>query len=126
MTKRASFFLLVSALFSQLAILGQNGPSLTVEPPNNGQIRISWTGAASGYQLQETSALGNAWQPSGALPVLQNNEYVLTFVPQGTAKFFRLVNVGGTVTQLESSSPADGETGVAVTRETILRFSAPL
>jgi hypothetical protein len=58
--------------------------------------------------------------------VLQNNEYVLTLSTEGAAKFFRLVNLGGSLTQLELSSPADGETGVAVTRETILRFSAPL
>src|SRR5207247_860307 len=42
----------------------------------------------------------------------------------GTARFFRLQ--APPLSSIDSTSPVDGETGVAVTCETIVRFSGPL
>jgi hypothetical protein len=126
MIDRSRFFIAVVAFFAPLTLFSQSGPAIRIESPSTGQIRISWSSAASGFQLQETPALGSGWHASAAAPIVVNNEYVLTLAPAGTPKFFRLAGAGGPLTEITSSSPADGESGVAVTRETVLRFSAPL
>ena len=55
----------------------------------------------------------------------QGNQFAVTLDANGSARFFRLHSVR-TLTQVAETSPAPGEAGVAVTRETILRFNAPL
>ncbi len=62
-----------------------------------------------------------------AVPQSEGNELVVTITPAGASQFFRLRSSGvAPLTVIAESSPAKGEGGVAVTRETIIRLSAPL
>ncbi len=63
-------------------------------------------------------------------PQTQGTRRTLVLTPAAAQRFYRLRQVGGNeptaLTTIAESSPSGGESGVAVTRETIMRFSAPL
>jgi hypothetical protein len=81
---------------------------------------------------EQTALLGPpaSWSTTPGTPVTQDDR-VSVILPIGAAtRFYRLRGVGASaadlLTGLEGTSPVNGENGVSVTRETILRFSAPL
>ena len=103
-------------------------PKLAVTPLSATSVQLSWPGAESGFQLEASSELGAAanWQIVASAAVLDSGHYSVTVQPAGTTRFFRLRSTGGSLTSILETSPASGESGVAVTRETILRFNGPL
>jgi hypothetical protein len=102
-------------------------PILRAERAPNHNIHVTWDGNLSGYQLEEASSIapGAAWMPAGGTPNVEGGEVGLTLPIGDSTHFFRL-HLAGAALQIADTSPADGESGVAVTRETIFRFSEPL
>ena len=76
--------------------------------------------------LESANALSSpiAWSPVTQTPVLQDNQFSVTLQATGGNRFFRLRLPG--LTTIRQSSPANGEEGVAVIRETIVWFTEPL
>lgn len=92
-------------------------------------INLTWPGADTGYTLETTAVLGPGaiWQPVPTDPVLANGRHTVVLAAAAQTRFFRLRRSGAAaLTDIAETSPAQGESGVAVTRETIFRFSAPL
>jgi RHS repeat-associated protein len=110
-----------------LAVLAQS-PRLQVDTLPSREVRLSWPASATGFELEETPTLapGAVWSPVGALPQTEDGELVVRIAPSSTSRFFRLRQTSAALTRIAETSPAHGENGVAVTRETILRFTAPL
>jgi len=67
--------------------------SLTVSPPNNGNVVISWPAGNPNYELQTTTNLLNTWT-IGPSPTETNGTNYVTITPIGRGdKFYRLVLV---------------------------------
>lgn len=100
-------------------------PTLAIRAAGNGQIQLSWPADASGFALEQTDALSRSavWQPLASPSSPAGNEFSVTLPTGAGNKFFRLRRQ---LTTVRASSPLNGEQGVAVTRETIVHFSAPL
>ncbi len=120
------------ALVALLAIpshsLASDHPTLKANLLPGHFVRVEWPGATSGFQLESSRVLGAgaSWQPVSAPPVLTNGNFGINLQAAETVQFFRLREGPGSLTDISDTSPANGESEVAVTRETILRFSAPL
>ncbi len=99
-------------------------PALSVQTLHDRSLQIDWPASAAVFILEQTDALtpGNLWTPASA-PELVNDHFSVIVHPAPRAIFYRLHLPLVTVA---STSPLDGETGVAVTRETIVHFSRPL
>ncbi|MCI0536406.1 MAG: Ig-like domain-containing protein [Verrucomicrobiales bacterium] len=116
-------------LFLHLGIFTANAQSLSIRATANKATQITWASGITDLMLEETSELGPSalWRPIALSPALANNQYSVTVDASGGARFFRLHSGAlEPLTTIRESSPADGETGVAVTRETIVHFSLPL
>ncbi|MBI2928565.1 MAG: Ig-like domain-containing protein [Verrucomicrobia bacterium] len=103
-----------------------SAPRMSIRLLGNDSLRLAWTNIATGFVLEEAPALSNSalWKLVVPAPELGLDEYSLTIQATGRERFFRLRSAP--LTQIRETSPANGETGVAVTRETIIRFSEPL
>ncbi len=101
---------------------------LSVGARPDGQVRVAWPAALNNVVLEFSSDLraSPVWVPLVGSPSLEGAEHVVLVSPSGTTRFFRLRQTAAPVLTAFTSSPVPGETGVAVTRETILRFSTPL
>ena len=99
---------------------------LSIRSVENGQLRLAWKSATSGVVLEEADSLsiGPRWQPSSLSFREQNGEWFVLLRPSSPSRFFRLRSAAPTT--IVETSPPDGEEGVAVIRETRVRFSAPL
>jgi hypothetical protein len=117
--------LLAILFFASLPAHSQ--PSLTAQLLDRQTIQVSWPATETGLALEQTSAFSPAaiWQAVNVTPVLQNDHLAVILSLSETAQFFRL-NQADLLTTIYSTSPLNGETGVAVTRETIIHFSGPL
>lgn len=111
-----------------LALAAQAQPRLTVGTEPDGDIRIAWPMAAGDYRLEEADALGAGavWIPSPRIPAPLEGRWVVDLRAGSVPQFFRLAEVDGGPTRISGTSPAIGEERVAVTRETIVRFTRPL
>ncbi|MGV3772388.1 MAG: Ig-like domain-containing protein [Verrucomicrobiales bacterium] len=67
-------------------------PELSIARTSANQVTISWpTGEATGFVLEQTSALGSAWTEVTATPVTQGNTTSVTLSIDPTSnRFFRL------------------------------------
>ncbi|MBE7499958.1 MAG: DUF642 domain-containing protein [Verrucomicrobiales bacterium] len=65
--------------------------SLTVARLANGNVRLAWP-AASAFRLQSAAAVPGPYADDAAAVVVEGEENVVTLAPDGTARFFRLVN----------------------------------
>lgn len=92
----------------------------------NGRIRLSWPGSAGPVQLEITDELGAAWLPTEIVPIVTGEDRVVEVPAAFVAQYFRLRLLDEAALTVESTSPATGEGGVAVTRETVVRLSAAL
>lgn len=103
-------------------------PKLAVTRLSATSVQLSWPGAEPGFQLEASSQLGAAanWQAVAPVPVLVAGQYSVTVQAGETPRFFRLRSAAAGLTSILETSPGSGESGVAVTRETIIRFSQPL
>lgn len=109
-------------------VVGQ-GPVLEVELTASGAVRISWSALATGFRLEESPGLDQAaaaWIPVGLEPVEEGGVVSVSIQPVLTARHYRLRSVPGGPTTIVETSPAVGEAGVSVTRETIVRLSGAL
>ncbi len=95
----------------------------------DGRLRLQSTTAVN-FILEETDSLTPPvpWRAATATPDPATIPPSFLVQPTGHARFFRalVASAPPAFTQIESTSPVAGETGVSVKRETIFRFTAPL
>src|SRR6476619_4161226 len=99
---------------------------LSIQRQSGQNIRIAWPDSAAGFMLESANPLSGpiVWSPVTQTPVLGSSQFSVTLQVTGGSRFFRLRLPG--LTTIRESSPAHGEEGVAVIRETIVWFSEPL
>lgn len=124
-TRAAVFFL---GLLLAAGGLQADPPPIQVTPLADGRVELSWTSPDGTLLLEQAEALGGAidWQVATDAPVLEAGRQVVRTQPSGTARFYRLREILGALLTVESTSPASGEGGIAVTRETVFNLTAPL
>ncbi len=111
-----------------VAAWAQSPPRLDIARAGAAQVRLTWTHAPD-LVLEETSSLTPPvnWllvpEPPDMTGVLATQ---VVSAGTGTRSFHLRETPGAFLTRIVETSPAAGETRVAVTRETILRFSRPL
>ncbi|MEO8426457.1 MAG: hypothetical protein ABI651_05015, partial [Verrucomicrobiota bacterium] len=97
-------------------------PRLSIQPLANRSVRVAWPNSAAGFVLEESSGPSSTlWQAVGRTPIEQDNQFAVTVDASAGNRFFRLRLP--LFTTIEETSPVNGETGVAVIRETIVRFT---
>ncbi len=91
-----------------------------------GSFEVRWTNQPPGLMLETTENLSTpvVWQPVTETPSSVGDLRSVLLKPAGMTRFYRLR--GGAPTAVVETSPAPGESGVSLTRETIFRFSRPL
>ncbi len=93
----------------------------------DGRVRLSWPGESGQQQLEFAPGVERPWSTSALTVQVIGGQNVVDLQPTDAARFFRLRGLAGALPlTLASTSPAQGEGGVAVTRETIFRLSGPL
>src|SRR5687767_6573809 len=98
---------------------------LSIRGVNPGSARISWPITAGGAVLESSDRLnGSVWTRVNASPVSIGEETSVTITAGDSTRFYRLA--GSQLVTITETSPVSGETGVAVTRETVIHFSQPL
>ena len=102
-------------------------PRLVLESLSDHRVRLIWTNVGERFEFQETGNLNQPvrWLPSSQAITLDRSIFSTVLSFEGATRFFRLQDVGTLLTTF-TTSPANGETGIAVTRETILTFNQPL
>jgi hypothetical protein len=109
-----------------LALAIQAQPSLSVRLANSA-VEVSWPATDADFVVEQSARLAPAfWTALDLPPVIINNQLTVTIKAGAAVQFFRLVQTEPAPTKIISTSPFDSETDVAVTRESIVRFSAPL
>lgn len=104
-------------------------PKLSATQIDPQQIRLSWPSDASAFVLESATSIGAAstWIQVSAPRQTDAAGFFVTVSPAGGNRFFRLrESQGNQLTRIVESSPAAGENGVSVTRETVVRLSGPL
>lgn len=103
-------------------------PALSLRPVSPDRVELSWPADASGFALEQAESLTvtTPWSAVSVAPSTAEGRAVVTLTPGSQTRYFRLTGNPPTVTRIVETSPAAGESGVSVTRETILRFSGPL
>ena len=103
-------------------------PQLKVTILSAQEIRLSWPSDFSNYLLESAPGLKGAtvWTRVSATPKVEGSEWVVRVTAGNAIQFYRLRQALVQLTTLSETSPAAGEGNMAVTRETILRLSAPL
>lgn len=119
-----ALLILVAAWAARAAL-----PALEVVRRSGGLVELSWP-VAAGARLESADALGTggvwAAAPEAGSATERAGRMVVVVGPSSTARFFRLRGDVVGLTTVSATSPAVGETGVAVTRETVFRLSGPL
>ena len=111
-------------LLSMLPLLSLSAaPSLSVSPQPGDKVQLEWD-ATGNPILESTGSLSSSWLPITETPAINGGIANLSLAITEQTRFFRLRIV--TSTKIVGSSPYSGESGVAVTREVVLRFSHPL
>lgn len=117
------------AWLGALGALGASGaapPHLAIRL-DAGAVEVEWEADAGSFVLEHASVLGAAaWEPVPGSPHLAGNRVRWRLAPSGSPRFYRLREGAGAGVSVTTTSPYPGETGVALTRETILRFSGPV
>lgn len=128
----ASFESLMMIIRTAWALLGLTatamGASLSIDSSAPERIVLSWPVSPQAI-LEERGSLSanDLWRPFGGAVVTRGGSRVVEDAPGGRERYFRLRELPAReATRPVEISPAPGEGGVAVTRETIVRFSRPL
>lgn len=92
------------------------------------QVELRWPASGDPYQVESTLTLEpqSNWQPWSEPPVIVGNQHVLAVTPTEATRFFRLRAVVLEPVTVAWTSPAGGEAGVSVKRESTFRLSASL
>src|SRR4029453_3616967 len=106
----------------------QAQPRLSAVRVNDTAVALSWDDPAGEFHLESVTGLngGIRWEPVAQSPVIQGTTRNLSVDLTDQARFFRLSGAGTVLTTIVETSPREKESGVAVTRETVLRFSSSL
>ncbi|MBX3747102.1 MAG: Ig-like domain-containing protein [Verrucomicrobiae bacterium] len=111
-------------------VSAQSSPPIVAlrEAPGSDRIELRWRDADGIWAVEQAAQLNPpvAWVPASGTVQVDGADRVLAVVATELARFYRLGLTGTQLTQLVESSPLAGESGVAPTRPTILRFNAPL
>lgn len=118
-------------LIGLLGVLAEDGhsgnaPTLIIEWRSNRMVHLAWANGSDPFVLEQSSFVGDfsPWQLVTQTPTIAENQSVVTLTAVESSRFFRLRTPD--LTRILQSSPANGESGVSVTRETIFRFNYPL
>ncbi len=105
-------------------------PTLQIEQSAPQAVVLAWPASATGFVLEATSDIGGIlpWAIVTTSPVQQGDLLTVSEPTTQQTRYYRLRYVGSALplTTVVGSSPMPAEDGVAVTRETVLYFSAPL
>jgi hypothetical protein len=114
----------VLGLISVAATLAQ--PVLEIREQPAGRLDIRWSNQPPGFVLESTGSLTPPadWAPFPQPPVVSGDLSTVTVDPSVEVRFYRLR--ASALTGVLTTSPLPGESGVSVTRETIVRLSNPL
>jgi hypothetical protein len=91
-------------------------------------VELRWPASGDPYQVESTLTLGplSNWQTWPEPPATVGDRRVLVVTPTEATRFFRLRAVALEPVTVTWTSPAGGEVGVSVKRESTFRLSAPL
>jgi hypothetical protein len=104
------------------------GAALNIHSTSPDRIMISWPVSPRAV-LEERASFSpqDSWRSYAGTSVTRGEFNVVEATPEGRQRYFRLREIAlRQSTQPDEISPAPGEGGVAVTRETIVRFSRSL
>src|SRR5262245_56331429 len=103
-------------------------PSLSIEQLPSRSIRLSWPGDSVSFTLEQSDRLGSLvnWQSVTEIQQHAGGTISVSIQPLSATRFYRLRSNEPISPTIAATSPADGESTVAVTRETIFHLSAPL
>ncbi|MBL9136834.1 MAG: Ig-like domain-containing protein, partial [Verrucomicrobiales bacterium] len=95
-------------------------------PPQS--VELAWPLSVGDFVVERTRSLNPpiAWEVFPATPLLQGDRVSATIPVDSGNRFYRLRQTVATLVFVDSTSPATGESGVAVTRESIFRLSGAL
>lgn len=119
-----SWGLMTALAFAGLAAT----PTLSIRTLAPDRVELSWPADATGFALEQAESLTGAlsWGAVSGTPATEGGLTSVTLAPSSQTRYFRLSGNSPVVTRIVETSPAAGEGGVSVTRETIVRFSGPL
>lgn len=119
-----SWGLMTAMAFAGLAAT----PTLSIRTLAPDRVELSWPAEATGFALEQAESLTGAlsWGAVSGTPATEGGLTSVTLAPSSQTRYFRLSGNSAVVTRIVETSPAAGEGGVSVTRETIVRFSGPL
>ena len=123
---RPAIDLVVVLALAGLSVRPLAQPAMEVRQTSGG-VELSWPAAGS-YVVESAAALtaNTVWQPMNEVPAVLGERRVLVVPAIDTTRFFRLRAVALEPVTVAWTSPAAGEAGVSVKRETTFRLSAPL
>lgn len=103
-------------------------PALEIKALPDGQFQIEAPAPAAGFALEESATVGSAasWSRVSGAPITAGGPWAVVVTVEAQQRFFRLARVSSAPARIVETSPAAGETGVSVNRETVFRFDAPL
>jgi hypothetical protein len=123
----------VAALVGASALLSTRAqvaspPSLTIRATTPQSAVLTWPSAGGNFVVERTASLlpPIAWQTLAQTPVLSGDQRTVTVTVQSGVQYYRLRETSGAMLTIAESSPAPGDRGVAVTRETIFRLTGTL
>ncbi|MCC6233065.1 MAG: hypothetical protein IT580_10505 [Verrucomicrobiales bacterium] len=116
------------AATTPLASLAVPSPKVEIRQVSPQAIELTWTNLGAALVVERASSLKAPilWEPLALTPVVEGNRVSVRVAVDAGPQFYRLRQGAGNAAMVSETSPAAGESGVAVTRETIFRFSAPL
>lgn len=108
-------------------LIGQTDPQLTIELKAGDSVELAWPHTGVEHALETSQTLApDSWSTVNNAVLFVENRYRMATEYAGGNRFFRLRQLPPPLAQLLGSSPASGSGGVAVSRETVLRFTTPL
>lgn len=102
---------------------------LQVERNGEFALRLSWPADNASRRLEHASSLAPvpAWKDVETAAKSENGRWVVQVQVASSQQYFRLRSVPAILTtRIASASPAPGESGISLNRETVVRWTRPL
>ncbi len=124
---RAGTWMVCLGAMTAAVSVGLAQPTLEVRSVPAG-VEVSWPATATGYLPESANALGSGqpWNAVQEAVSVVGDRQVLVLPAGALARFVRLRQVVTSPVTVAWTSPAAGEAGVSVTRETVFQLTAPL